>query len=77
MKIISNTSPIIGLAKIGKLDLLKSLAEEVFIPRLVYRELLGKLGNETDAIELAVGGGRFATESLANLWICGILFADE
>ena len=39
MKIISNTGPIIGLAKIDKLSLLKELAEEVLIPPLVYREL--------------------------------------
>ena len=32
MKLISNTGPIIGLAKIGRLDLLNNLAGEVLIP---------------------------------------------
>ena len=35
MKVISNTGPIIGLAKIDKLSLLKELSEEVLIPPLV------------------------------------------
>jgi predicted nucleic acid-binding protein len=39
VKIISNTGPIIGLAKIDKLSLLNDLAEEILIPPLVYREL--------------------------------------
>ncbi len=29
MKIVSNTGPIIGLAKIGKLDLLEEFSEEI------------------------------------------------
>jgi hypothetical protein len=53
MRIVSNTGPIIGLAKIGKLSLLASLAEEIFIPPLVYRELWGKRGSEAEAIEEA------------------------
>lgn len=51
MKIISNTGPIIGLAKIGRLSLLKSIAKEVLIPPMVHRELLGKVGNEAEDIE--------------------------
>lgn len=53
MKIVSNTGPIIGLAKIGKLSLLTSLAEDISIPPRVYRELLGKIGSEAEAIEEA------------------------
>ena len=51
MRIVSNTGPLIGLAKIGKLSLLQSLAEEVLIPRRVYQELMGKVGSETEDIE--------------------------
>ena len=40
MKVISNTGPIIGLAKIDKLSLLKELAEEILIPPLVYLSLI-------------------------------------
>ena len=51
MKLVSNTGPIIGLAKIGRLDLLKSLAGEVLIPPFVHKELFGKLGVEAVRIE--------------------------
>jgi predicted nucleic acid-binding protein len=51
VKLVSNTGPIIGLAKIGRLDLLKSLAGEVLIPPFVHKELFGKLGVEAVMIE--------------------------
>jgi hypothetical protein len=54
MKIICDTGPIIGLAKIGKISLLKSIAEEVLIPPMVYKELLGKIGDESIQIEGAL-----------------------
>jgi predicted nucleic acid-binding protein len=54
MKIVSDTGPIIGLAKIRKIHLLKSIAEEVLIPPMVHRELLGKIGEEADQIDLAL-----------------------
>lgn len=54
MKIVSDTGPIIGLAKIGKISLLKAIAEEVLIPPMVHRELFGKLGVEADQIDQAL-----------------------
>ena len=54
MRIVSNTGPIIGLAKIGKIGLLKSLAREVIIPPFVQKELFGKIGSETVHIENAL-----------------------
>jgi predicted nucleic acid-binding protein len=39
MIIISDTSPIIGLAMCNKLDLLQSLFDTVYIPQAVYNEL--------------------------------------
>lgn len=54
MRIISDTGPIIGLAKIRMLDLLKSLASEVLIPPIVYKEIFGKMGTETIHIENAI-----------------------
>lgn len=54
MKIVSDTGPIIGLGKIGMIDLLKSLANEVLIPPFVHRELFGKIGAETTRIENAL-----------------------
>ncbi len=38
MKIISNTGPLIGLAKIDCLSILKMIASEVLIPPMVHRE---------------------------------------
>ena len=54
MRIVCDTGPIIGLAKIGKIDLLKFLASEVLISTYVYKELFGKIGSETDCIESAL-----------------------
>lgn len=54
MKVISNTGPIIGLAKIGKITLLKNIAEEVLIPPFVHKELFGKVGMETEYIDHAL-----------------------
>lgn len=39
MIIVSDTTPIISLIKINRLDLLEKLFDEIFIPDAVYREL--------------------------------------
>lgn len=39
MIVISDTTPVISLLKIGRLDLLERLFGEVFIPDAVYTEL--------------------------------------
>ena len=54
MKIVSNTGPIIGLAKIGLLFILNQLSSEVMIPPMVYKELLGKIGGESEQIDKAL-----------------------
>lgn len=54
MKIIADTGPLIGLAKIGKLYLLEKYVDEVLIPPIVYKELLGKIGPESEEIEKAL-----------------------
>jgi len=54
MKIVSDTGPIIGLAKIGKIILLKNIADEVIIPPMVYKELFGKIGPESNEIDQAL-----------------------
>ncbi|MDI6688627.1 MAG: DUF3368 domain-containing protein [Desulfobacterales bacterium] len=54
MKIVSDTGPIIGLAKIGKIILLKNIADEVIIPPMVYKELFGKTGPESKEIDQAL-----------------------
>jgi len=54
MKIVADTGPIIGLAKIGQIFLLKKLAKEVLIPPIVHKELYGKIGFESDQIGQAL-----------------------
>ena len=54
MKVISNTGPIIGLAKIGRIVLLRSMFGEVLIPPLVHKELYGKIGWESEQIDQAL-----------------------
>jgi len=54
MKIVSDTGPIIGLAKIGKIILLNEIADEVIIPQMVYKELFGKTGPESNEIDQAL-----------------------
>jgi len=39
LRVVSNTSPIIALSSLGKLDLLKHLFGRVTIPQAVYEEL--------------------------------------
>lgn len=54
MKIVADTGPIIGLAKIGRIYLLRKLATEVMIPPIVHKELYGKIGPESDQIDQAL-----------------------
>lgn len=56
MRIVSNTGPIIGLAKIGLLFLLNQVASYVFITPKIHRELLGKVGPEAEQIDQALNG---------------------
>ena len=53
--LICNTGPLIALAKIQKMALLDELGlENILIPSRVQKELLGKIGEETDLIESAL-----------------------
>ncbi len=40
MKVVVNSSPLIFLTKIGKLDLLNKLFNEIIIPKAVYKEVI-------------------------------------
>ena len=61
MSIVSNATPLIYLAKAGRLDLLKAVFGEVYIPEEVKIEVVdrGKQLGETDAylIEKAISEG--------------------
>lgn len=54
MKIVADTGPIIGLAKIGRISLLKKLATDVLITLIVHKELYGKIGFESNQIDQAL-----------------------
>lgn len=55
--IVADTSPIIGLAKIGRLALLDRLANSVLIPRAVWSELVDRGIGRPEVAEIAA---RFA-----------------
>jgi predicted nucleic acid-binding protein len=40
VKIVSNASPLIGLVRIGKLELLRQLYDELIIPEAVCHEIV-------------------------------------
>ena len=55
MKIaVSDTGPIIGLAKANRLSLLNNLFEKVLIPPMVRKELFAKTGDEAELIDNAL-----------------------
>lgn len=44
MKVVSNTTPIISLASINRLDILENLFGEIIIAEAVYSEIKAKQG---------------------------------
>ena len=51
---VSDTGPIIGLAKANRLSLLKNLFDKVVIPPMVRKELFAKTGDESELIDNAL-----------------------
>ncbi len=56
MTVVSNTGPIVALAKADHLSLLHLLYGEVLIPPAVHRELLAKVGPEAQRIDDGLAG---------------------
>lgn len=55
MILVCNTGPLIALGKIDRLTLLNALGfDRVLVPGRVHRELLGKIGKESAAIDAAL-----------------------
>ncbi len=52
MIIVSNTSPIINLAVVGRLDLLHQLYGKVIIPRAVHDEFVIKAKEQPMAMDI-------------------------
>jgi predicted nucleic acid-binding protein len=53
MIVVSNTSPIINLAAVGQLDLLRQLYGQIVIPQAVYIEIVGGGAGQPGADEVA------------------------
>ena len=53
MIVVSDTSPVLNLARIGRLELLPSLYRQVLIPAAVYEELVASKDDLPPAIDLA------------------------
>jgi predicted nucleic acid-binding protein len=49
---VFNSSPLINLAKAGKLDILQALFKKCFIPEAVYKELVIEAKNKTGVDEI-------------------------
>lgn len=68
MIVISDTTPLIGLSMIGRLDLLKTLFSEILIPSAVYNEIVvkgaGRFG--VDEVAKAVADGWMKVENVAS-----------
>jgi len=54
MSVVSNTGPLIALAKADQLNLLASLYSVIQITSVVQRELLAKTGPEADRLDVAL-----------------------
>jgi predicted nucleic acid-binding protein len=52
IKIICNSSPIIGLAKVGRLDIIENLYREIIVPEAVFDELIIKGEDKEETAEI-------------------------
>jgi len=52
-KVVSNSSPLIHLAKIGKLILLEDLFNEIIVPEAVHKECVVEGRNRDDAVKIS------------------------
>lgn len=50
MKVVCDSTVLIGLSKIGKIELLKEVYKEVYIPEAVFTEIVGK-GKEKPGVK--------------------------
>jgi predicted nucleic acid-binding protein len=70
-RIVSNATPLIYLAKIDKLNLIKAIANQVYIPEAVFQEVVieGKRLGEKDAylVEKCINQGWLKVKEVKNL----------
>jgi len=56
MIVVSDATPLIGLAKIGQLVLLQDMFGEVLVPQAVYNEVVWGAPHNLDAVEIRRSG---------------------
>ncbi|UZE92135.1 MAG: DUF3368 domain-containing protein [Methanosarcinales archaeon] len=64
MLVVSNTSPLIFLSKIKRLDLLKSLYGEIHIPRAAFKEIVAKKADFPEEVTDFLKRGFIKTEEV-------------
>jgi predicted nucleic acid-binding protein len=72
LKIVCNTSPLILLAKIGRLDTLIQLYHEPMIPQAVEDELGKKPGQEYDQVQTFLKEGKLKLKRVSEKNLAGI-----
>ena len=78
LKVVSNSSPLICLAKIGHLDLLKYFFDEIIVPEAVYNECVTEGKDKEDAKEIEKAEWiKVATIRDKNLKKALTIFLDE
>lgn len=72
MKVVCNTSPLILLAKIDRLELLTHLYDEVLIPVAVRKEIVAKPSEEAKTLQALLQKGAFHLGEAAGSVLEGI-----
>ena len=71
MKVVSNTNPLIGLSKIGQLDILEKLFGHIIIPQTIYTEFF----QNSTSPEIAYPLKRITVQNM-NVGIIPVLIGD-
>ncbi|MBN2824403.1 MAG: DUF3368 domain-containing protein [Campylobacterales bacterium] len=72
MIVVSNATPIISLASIGRIDILKNFFEKIYIPKAVYDEIKSKQAYGFEEIE----DGFFEVVNIKDAFAQNILLND-
>ena len=81
MIVVSDTSPVLNLARIGRLELLPLLYDEVLIPSAVYEELTASKHDLPPGIDVALASwltvatatNHKLVQELVDFWIVNII----
>lgn len=76
-KIVTNSTPIISLSILGKLDLLNELFEEVYVPNAVYEEIVNSNSTQSygrNELEHQIKNGNFVKVEIKNQTLINTLY---